>query len=139
MKVLRNHIMFKKILYSVTLLFFVLFAWNSNVLAQSNPVGGGNTNPVSGGNINTMKLENPLESDSILEFLGAIFDIIITFAIPIIVLYIMYAGFMLVTARGDTTKIATGKTALTWALVGGVLILGADLLITVIESTVDSI
>lgn len=81
-------------------------------------------------------LVNPLDVDSIEGFLLAIVDIIIIFAVPIIVFFIIYGGFLLVTAQGDTTKIAQARSTLTWAVVGGVIVLGASALVKVIEATV---
>lgn len=81
-------------------------------------------------------LKNPLKFNSIPEFLLAIIDIILIFAVPIIVLFIMYAGFLYVTARGDTGQISTAHSALTWAVVGGVIVLGAKILLTVVQGTV---
>jgi hypothetical protein len=80
-----------------------------------------------------------LEFDSISGFLLAILDILLIFALPIIIFFIIYAGFLFVTARGDTTKIATARSALTWAVIGGVIVLGATLLVDVIQGTVDEL
>ena len=85
------------------------------------------------------RLTNPLKSDSITAFFTSILDIILTFAIPIVVLFIMYAGFLYVTARGDEGKIKTAHAALTWAIVGGVIVLGAKLIIDVIQGTVEAL
>ena len=50
----------------------------------------------------------------------------------------MYAGFLFVTARGDAAQISTARKALLWAVVGGVIALGAKLIIEVIQGTVDA-
>ena len=84
-------------------------------------------------------LTNPLKSDTLIEFLTAILDILLIFAIPVIVFFIIYAGFMYVTAQGDESKIKTAHSALTWSVVGGVIILGAKLIIEVIQATVNSL
>lgn len=81
-------------------------------------------------------LENPLKSDSILEFIEKIIDVLLIFAVPIIVLFIMYAGFLFVTARGSEDQIKKAKHALLWAVVGGVIVLGAKLIISVIKGTI---
>lgn len=82
------------------------------------------------------RLCNPLKSQTIEAFLGKIIDVLIVFALPIIVLFIMYAGFLYVTARGDTGKLETARSALLWAVVGGVIILGAHLISRVLLETV---
>jgi hypothetical protein len=84
-------------------------------------------------------LINPLKSDTINEFLLKIIDVLLTFAVPVIIFFIMYGGFKLVTARGDTGKIVEGRSAITWAVIGGVVVLGAKLIIGVIQGTVNAL
>lgn len=81
-------------------------------------------------------LTNPLKSASIQEFLLKIIDVLLVFALPIIILYIMYSGYLFVTAAGNSEKIAGAKNALLWSVIGGVIILGARLIISVIQGTV---
>lgn len=91
----------------------------------SAPPGGGQTT-----------LINPLGNVTIEQFFLKIIDIVLVFAMPLIVVFIMIAGFKYVTANGNTEKIRSATTALTWAIVGGLLILGAKVLLTVISGTV---
>lgn len=72
----------------------------------------------------------------LVELLLKIIDVLLTFALPLIVFYIMYAGFLYVTAQGDTGQIGKAHTALQYAVIGGVLILGAKLIINVIQGTI---
>ncbi|MCR4285582.1 MAG: hypothetical protein NUW00_01675, partial [Candidatus Kaiserbacteria bacterium] len=51
-----------------------------------------NNTSVSGGD--STRLKNPLGIDSIEEFIIKIIDVLLVFALPIIILYIMYAGFL---------------------------------------------
>jgi hypothetical protein len=88
--------------------------------------------------VRTGTLMNPLDGiTSITGFFLAILDILLVFAIPFVVFFIIYAGFMYVTARGDTGKIQTAHNALLYAIIGGLLILGARLILAVIQGTVD--
>jgi len=91
-----------------------------------------------GGDGGSASLNNPLKAEysSIPAFLTALIEVLLIFAIPVIVFFIIYAGFMFVTAQGDTTKIATARSALTWAVVDGVIVLGAQLIMTVLQGTV---
>jgi len=93
------------------------------------------TGPSSGSN----SLVNPLKADSIEGLFLAIIDIILVFAVPIIVLFIMYAGFLYVTARGNPDSIKTANSALLWAVVGGVIILGARVILEIIKGTVSAL
>ena len=81
-------------------------------------------------------LDNPLKFNTIDELLTGIISVLLIFAVPIIILFIMYAGFLYVTAQGDTTKIQTAHSALTWAVVGGLIVLGAEVIKTIIQGTV---
>ncbi len=100
-----------------------------------NPAGSGQ-NPSTGGSV---KLLNPLAAKDISSFLLQIIDIILVFALPIIVLFIMYAGFTFVTAQGNSEQISKARTMLMWAIIGGVIVLGADIIVKVIQETVNSI
>lgn len=101
-------------------------------------VAGGGSDP-GGGAVrtgDTGKLSNPLQSKSIEEFILKIIDVLLVFAIPIIMLYIMYAGYLFVTAQGDSGQITTARSALLWAVVGGVIVLGAKVIVEVIQGTI---
>ncbi len=86
----------------------------------------------------TAEIVNPLRAPNIICFIQQIIDIILIFALPIIVLAIIYAGFLIVTAQGDVAKVTKGREAFTWAVVGGVLILGAKVIMVAIKGTVDA-
>jgi Type IV secretion system pilin len=107
--------------------------------AGANAQGSGGGNPPTGGNSGgcvSGQLCNPLSSPDIQTFLLRIIDVLLVFALPIIIFFIMYSGYLFVTARGDQGQITTARTALTWSVVGGVIILGARLIISVIQGTV---
>ncbi len=100
--------------------------------------GDGSTSGSGSGGNETYELANPLKAKSIDAFILSIIEVIMVFLIPIIVLYIMYAGFLFVTARGNATQIADAKRALLYAIIGGVIVVGAKLIIDVIQGTVDA-
>jgi len=108
---------------------FIFFGLSKVIHAASND---GNS---SGGG-----LINPLGKDaSLTKLLLDILDVLVTFAIPIIVIFIMYAGFLYVTAQGDESKIKKAHSALTWAIVGGVIVVGAKTIFSVIQNTITNI
>jgi hypothetical protein len=80
-------------------------------------------------------LTNPLNSKDIPSFLLKIIEVLLIFAMPLIILYIMYAGYLFVTAQGNSSKVTEARSALLWAVVGGVIVLGAKLIFDVIEGT----
>jgi hypothetical protein len=85
------------------------------------------------------ELLNPLSSPDILCFFVKIMDIILVFALPIIVFFIMYGGYMLVTAQGESGKIESGRNTILWAIIGGVIIFGAELILMIISRTVETL
>jgi len=118
--------------------FFQSFAYAQSTSGGSPTPGSG---PISGGKDTpsaSAKLVNPLGAKSVTEFLTQILDIVIIFALPIVIFFIIYAGFKFVTAQGDPAKITEAKNALTWAVVGGVIVLGAEVLVKVIEGTIEA-
>jgi hypothetical protein len=102
------------------------------------PPGGGSTVPPPTGGGSSVGLTNPLKSPTLMGFLQELLDVIMVFAIPLIVFMIIYAGFMYVTAQGDAGKVKTAHHALLYAVIGGVIILGANVILAVIEGTVDA-
>jgi hypothetical protein len=86
-----------------------------------------------------VRLMNPLKVKTIEELLNLILDIVILLAAPVIVFFIIYSGFLYVTARGKPEQIKTATNALTWTIVGALIILGAKILLTIVTGTVNSL
>jgi hypothetical protein len=97
--------------------------------------GGGDGN---GGISGNYSLENPIKVDSIQDLLTIILKIVIILATPIVVLFIILAGFKYVTARGNANQIEDATKALTNAIIGGVLIIGAVAISEIIKNLVNS-
>lgn len=143
----------KKVQVFIFVLMAIFFLGSfSSVLAQD-PAGGitspgrSTTDPgrldtdpgVSAPSSPSTAVQNPLVANSITELFQAIIDIVMIFAIPIIVFFIVYAGFLYVTARGSTETIQKAHRALLYAIIGALLIIGANVLIDVVGGTVQSI
>ncbi len=88
--------------------------------------------------IQTVTLQNPLVVNSLEDLIVAILNIFITLMIPIIVFFIILAGFKYVTAQGNSGQIEEATTTFTYAVIGGVLILAAVAIAEIIKNTVDS-
>ena len=86
----------------------------------------------------SVTLENPLRVGTIEELLVAILNIVIVIAVPFIVFFIIYAGFMYVTAKGNPAKVEQAHNALLYALIGGVLIIGAVAIAQIVGNLVNS-
>lgn len=81
---------------------------------------------------------NHLWAESITEFLQALIGILLIFAVPLVVLALIHAGFRYVTAQGNPTKISEAHRMLTYALIGALIIFGAEIIGGVISETVKS-
>ena len=84
-------------------------------------------------------LENPLAFDSVAGFLTAILNAVITIAFPIIILFIVFIGFRFIAAQGKPEEITKVKTYLFWAIVGSLIVLGAQALSLAIQGTVQGL
>ena len=85
------------------------------------------------------KFDNPIKFNTLQDFLKAVLDVIIAIAFPVIVLAIIYTGFLFVSARGRPEALTTAKKSLVWTLIGAMILLGAFVLANAIKQTVDDI
>lgn len=83
-------------------------------------------------------LNNPLAFGTLEEFLYALLKIVIQIGFPILVLFIVYIGFLFVqhSAAGNGEGLKKDREYLFWAIVGGLILLGAQALALAIEATV---
>ena len=84
-------------------------------------------------------LENPIKYGSMGEFLVALLDVVVQIAFPIIVLAIIYTGFLFVSARGNEAKLEEAKRTFMWTVVGSLVVLGAAVLSNAIQGTVNQL
>ena len=91
---------------------------------------------------NIIKLKNPLKGNES-DLYGFIKLVVNNVLIPVggvvAVLYIMYSGFLMVTAQGNTTQIEKAKKGFFYAVIGTAVLLGAWVITEGIVSTIDQI
>lgn len=87
------------------------------------------------------ELLNPLRSEfnTLDKFLTGLLDVLVQIAFPIIVLAVIYTGFLFVVARGNKDKLEEAKRAFLWTVIGGLVVLGAAALSKAIEGTVNQL
>jgi len=85
------------------------------------------------------EVKNPISYDNFPEFMAAILDIVVKIGAPIAILMVIYSGYLFVTAQGNDEKLTTAKKALLWALIGTMVLLGAEIISDVICNTIDDI
>ncbi len=89
-----------------------------------------------------VKIQNPLKGNTsdIYSFMKSIINnILIPIGGVIAALYIMYAGFLLVTAQGNEGQIKKGRDAFFWAVIGTAVLLGAWVIFDGVKATIDQI
>ncbi len=110
-----------KILCSVAFYCLVVFLLTTNtVIAESG----------------SHELRNPLAFNSLIEFLRTILVIARIFLIPIVIFFIIYSGFLFVVGRGNPETLSRAKYAFLASIVGGLIILGVEVIINIIENLV---
>lgn len=101
-------------------------------------LGGNDSNTK---NDTTITLVNPLgdKVNDLPSFIYMILEIVFEIGAVVSVLAIIYVGFMFVSARGDTEKLVTARRALLYTAIGIAVLLGAVLIATVIDSTIQDL
>ena len=84
------------------------------------------------------RLNNPLSLDSIDALLIALVRMVQIISTPIVLFFFIYGGFLFVTARGNAESLDRAKKALIYAIIGGVVIAGAEVLVDIIGNTADA-
>jgi hypothetical protein len=127
----------KKNLLNIIIIAFMLvlpvlsLAQNCTV----NPTAPGCTiNPTPAG---TTKIVNPLgETSSIPKLIHDILEGAVKIGMPIVVLAIVYCGFLFVSAQGKPESIEKAKSALLYTLIGAAILLGSWAIAQLIVDTV---
>lgn len=133
----------KKNLHLIILIVFVLFlpivslAQNTN--CQTNPSDPGcQTNPPSSSSTGS-KIENPIKSGTIVGLIKTILEGVIKIGMPVLVLAIIYCGFLFVSAQGNSEKIGEAKDSLLYTLIGAAILLGSWAIAQLIVDTVKAL
>ena len=87
------------------------------------------------------RLESPLNSNisTIPQFIEGFLRAIVIIALPLITIFIVYAGFKYIAARGNSSKISDAHENFKWVVIGAILILSAWILATLIGGTVSQL
>ncbi len=78
---------------------------------------------------------NPIKQTDIYGLINAIIDFIVKIGAVVVVFFIIYAGFLFVTAQGNENKISKAKMTFLWTVIGSLVLLGASTLSGVICNT----
>lgn len=85
-------------------------------------------------------LTNPLGSGSnFYNLIDKIANVLIAIGIPVAVVFIIYAGFLFVTAGGSEEQVKKAKETLIWTIAGTALLVGAKTIASALQSTINSL
>lgn len=145
---------FKKILpFLISSLVLIVFVVPLLTLAQegtSNQGREGTSNQGNNGTGKVVKIDiiNPFKCPNggadnkctIPDFIRVIIEkILMPIGGVVAVLMIMWAGFLYVTAGGNETQIKKAHEALTWAVIGAAILLGAWVISAAIQGTINEL
>lgn len=100
----------------------------------------GTTNTRDGvSNTALTKLPNPVNAASFQDLADDILGIVSKVGAIVAVFFIIYAGFLFVTAGANETKRTDAKWALLYAVIGTAVLIGAQALSTIVCNTVESL
>lgn len=112
----------------------VAFATDGGGTPGGGTDGGGTPSSGTGG------LTNPLNSiNSLPDLLDAILKAVVQIGSIILVLALVYVGFQFVVAQGNEEKLKSARSALMWTVIGGLVLLGAQVIESVILTTVKAL
>lgn len=113
-------------------IFFVQAVTSSN---EVNPQGVVGTNETSG----SVKLANPLSVDGFCGLIKLILDGVMIIGMPVAVLFIVFAGFRFIWARGNPHLLETAKKNLLYTIVGIGVFFGAWTIASLITNTINAV
>ena len=125
----------------IALLFVVVASFSlavSFVSANGHEITGGGT-VVNQNACPQGQLCNPIGSSTLDDFVVKITAAALKIGVPIAALFIMWAGFKFVTARGDKTGIEDAKNIFWYTIIGTAILLAASLLARVLTATITQI
>ncbi len=81
-------------------------------------------------------IPNPLKFGTVPEFIAAALQAMVMISLPILTIFIVYSGFLFVSARGNSSQLEKAKSNFLYVIIGSILILGAWVIATLIGGTV---
>ena len=82
---------------------------------------------------------NPTTAQNIIEILNVLVAFLLTYGLPFVVVFMVIAGFLFVTARGNEEQLARAKTMFFWTVIGAAIIVGAKIIAEAIANLGDAL
>lgn len=151
------NIYMKKILLTSGILGIILFGGFSNIISNNQSVvyaqSNSNTDPTTGGSKSntdptssagksfklSFKIDNPIKATNLQELIERLLKLVYLVGVPVIVCFLLWAGFLFIEARGNDTKLTKARNNLLNVVIGTVLFLGAYTIAKVVIATIKDI
>src|SRR3989338_2334505 len=103
--------------------------------------GQGTVFASEGGTNARATIPNPLgdDNDTIHSFITVLLDTLFPIAALVAVFFLIFAGFLMVTAGGNEEKLSKARQAFLWTVIGVAILLGAKVLSAVICGTINQL
>lgn len=88
---------------------------------------------------NECKLQNHFAFSSVGELVRKLLEIVVKVGWVLAFFFLIWSGFLFVTAGGSEEKLKTAKATFIWTIVGSAIVLGAQVLSVLIENTVKNV
>jgi len=79
-------------------------------------------------------LNNPIESTSFNDVIQGVVEFLVPFGAAVLVIFILYGGFQMMTSGGDPKKHEAGRKTLLWAAIGFAILFLAGTTSTLIDA-----
>lgn len=87
----------------------------------------------------SVKLESPFAFTTVQQLVDKLIDIIIKVGGVLAFFFIIYSGFLFVTAAGSVDQVEKAKATFLWVIVGVAIVLGAKVISVLLQGTVTNI
>jgi len=84
-------------------------------------------------------IPNVIKVDSLYDLLNLILNIVTEIGAIVAVLFILWSGFLFVTAQGNEQKLTKAKNAFFYTLIGTTILLGSSVIAKILLTTVETI
>lgn len=80
------------------------------------------------------KICNPIQSQTFAELMAKIAETAAKIGLPLVVVFMIYSGFLFVSARGNEEQLTKAKGTFFWTIIGALLVVGAFAIASAIEN-----
>ena len=77
---------------------------------------------------------NTITSNTFAEVMAKIAEMVAKVGLPIVVIMLIWSGFLFVSAGGNEEKLKSAKSTFFWAVIGGLVVVGAYAISVAIEN-----